>query len=324
MKILLVKCMKRLSTLQGDVHGVRSIGNVENSFEILKRLGEGANGVVYKVRRVSDGKEFALKEMDFERRSNPSKFIQYIKESVDIMKTLSSGPPLPGECHVQIVCYHDLFIAKRGNESFLYVLMQLVSGQTIEDLVREQRGVPIPAEQMLSFMRETMLAVDYIHSHSIAHLDLKSTNVIFDKESLVIIDFDFACSVSSNSTLRKCKDAAGTPIFVSPEMYLYKKGYIDSLPQEAFLSSDIWSLGIMFLEMAVGTFVDELPILTFKKMIGKKRRDSLQEYLDLITPPRIQRYTGVDPLVSDIIYSMLTIDFRTRPSSKEVLNMLAT
>ena len=73
-------------------------------FQILKKLGEGAYSTVYKVRRVSDGKDYALKKV---------KLIKLKEKEKD--NALNEIRLLASIRHPNIVLYKEAFYESKAN-----------------------------------------------------------------------------------------------------------------------------------------------------------------------------------------------------------------
>lgn len=82
--------------------------------------------------------------------------------------------------------------------------------------------------------------IQHLHSINIIHRDLKPENILLVKDRVKITDFGMAKIIENDMTL---KTQAGTPLYLAPEI-LNGAGYTEKV--------DVWSLGIIFLEIASG------------------------------------------------------------------------
>ncbi|KMQ89721.1 protein kinase 2 [Lasius niger] len=92
----------------------------------------------------------------------------------------------------------------------------------------------LPEEVVRIYVAEIALAIDFLHNAGIVHRDLKTTNVLLDKDGhAVIIDFGFAKWLQRTE---RTNTLCGTPLYMAPE--ILRKEYYG---QEV----DWWSLGVL-------------------------------------------------------------------------------
>ncbi|XP_076059496.1 uncharacterized protein LOC143036134 [Oratosquilla oratoria] len=73
--------------------------------------------------------------------------------------------------------------------------------------------------RIVSYFRQIVSAVSYMHSHHFVHLDLKQENVVLSADSKVVkvIDFGFSARVSKVYQ-REMKSLQGSPWYMAPEV----------------------------------------------------------------------------------------------------------
>ena len=98
-------------------------------------------------------------------------------------------------------------------------------------------------ENICSFiMREILLGLDMLHKHKQIHRDLKSDNILVDKNGQVkVADFGFAIQLTKEQKNRK--SVVGTPAWMAPEL-IKKENYNELV--------DVWSVGVIAVELAEG------------------------------------------------------------------------
>lgn len=83
-------------------------------------------------------------------------------------------------------------------------------------------------------------AIAYLHENDIRHKDIKPNNILLKNNDIYITDFGTAIEFDEGQSITKGTVKTRTPAYQSPEVARgAKRGR----------SSDIWSLGVTFLEM---------------------------------------------------------------------------
>jgi serine/threonine protein kinase len=84
-------------------------------------------------------------------------------------------------------------------------------------------------------------AVEYLHGSKIRHRDIKPANILVYGSRVLLVDFELCFDWEELCRSTTSGDGAGTPRYAAPEVLLFKKSNS---------SSDIWSMGCVYLEMA--------------------------------------------------------------------------
>ena len=114
-----------------------------------------------------------------------------------------------------------------------YLVMEFVEGETLSDrLARE--GLPLAGVEAL--IRELLSAVACVHDHGVLHRDIKSGNVLLDRQGNArLTDFGLA-RLADASAITRTDEIVGTLSFLAPELL---KG------EQATPQSDLYSLGVV-------------------------------------------------------------------------------
>jgi len=193
-------------------------------YKNLKLIGEGAAGEVYSAINKNNSK-VAIKKMPIN-----SENIKLLCTEINIMKE---------SIHENIVQYFDSFIIE-GN--FLWVVMEFMDGGCLTDVLEQFATVKLSEAQISYVCLQTLKALSYIHASHRIHRDIKSDNVLINSRGDVkLSDFGYAAQLTQDK--QKRSTVVGTPYWMAPELI---RG------NEYGTRVDIWSLGIMLMEMLEG------------------------------------------------------------------------
>lgn len=220
---------RRISTMT-DAEIIQKLRTVVNPgdpttmYQKLKRIGQGASGLVYLARPVQGPmtihRRVAIKQMDL--MNQPRK--EMIVNEITVMKE---------DQHPNIVNFLESYL--RG-PSDLWVVMEYMEGGSLTNLID---NVTLSEEHIATICLETCKGLQHLHSKNIIHRDIKSDNMLLDTQGHVkITDFGFCAKLTDHKTKRTT--FVGTPYWMAPEV----------VKQKAYGAKvDVWSLGIMAIEM---------------------------------------------------------------------------
>ncbi|RYV03206.1 hypothetical protein SOPP22_05525 [Shewanella sp. OPT22] len=133
-----------------------------------------------------------------------------------------------------------------------YILLERLDGGTLADTVPDVRG--LESSKVVEYSKQLLFAVRYIGKLGIFHQDLKQNNVMFvdnTRKHLKIIDFDSASGHSGiAATYDECQQpklehSSGSINVKAPEYFMDDKNITTK--------SDLWSVGLLILQMTIGT-----------------------------------------------------------------------
>lgn len=195
-------------------------------FQIISRLGEGSYSSVWKCKRLSDGKEYAMKKVKMNSLSAKEK--ENALNEVRILASISS--PF-------IIGYKEAFFD--DNSMTLCIVMELAAGDIYNKIQSHtKKRTYFPEAEIWSAFVQMTKGLKILHDNKILHRDLKCANVFMSLDNTAKLG-DLNVSKVAKSALVYTQ--TGTPYYASPEVWGDK-------PYDA--KSDIWSLGCVVYEMA--------------------------------------------------------------------------
>ncbi|EJD43546.1 Pkinase-domain-containing protein [Auricularia subglabra TFB-10046 SS5] len=232
------KVEKRISTLteaqiMDKLRSVVSSDDPKTLYSTIKKVGQGASGHVFVAKTHSTGKKVAIKQMDL--TIQPRK--ELIVNEILVMKESQ---------HPNIVNFLDSYLVKNTE---LWVVMEYMEGGALTDVIEHNQ---LEEDQISSICLETCKGLGHLHEQQIIHRDIKSDNVLLDAQGHVkITDFGFCAKLTDQKSKRATM--VGTPYWMAPEVVKQK---------EYGAKVDIWSLGIMAIEMIENEppYLDEEPL----------------------------------------------------------------
>ena len=199
-------------------------------FEVLEKLHESQNSIVFRARRKSDRLPVVLKTLR-EENITPERVERYRKE-FELLSSLS----LDG-----IISAY----AFDGHNNVCRLVLEDFGGDSLKKHIAHRR---LPLEEFLSIAARACAALSEVHLADLIHKDINPANIVYNpvSEQVKIIDFGIASRLPRvNPTLKSPEFLEGTLAYISPEQTGRMNRSVD-------YRTDLYSLGATFYEMLVG------------------------------------------------------------------------
>jgi WD40 repeat protein/tRNA A-37 threonylcarbamoyl transferase component Bud32 len=208
------------------------------SYRVLRVLGSGGMGVVFESEDPQLKRRVALKVMRPALAASATGRQRFIREA-QLTASLE---------HDHIVEIHEV----GEDRGVLFLAMQLLEGESLEDRLRRERRLPLP--EVLRLGRETTEGLVAAHERGLIHRDIKPANIWLEarggprgmpapRPRVKILDFGLARALDSDLHLTQSGIMAGTPQYMAPEQA--EGGAVDA-------RADLFSLGCVLYRMATG------------------------------------------------------------------------
>lgn len=264
---------------------LRRFSKITSSYNLSVKIGGGLYGDIRIAEHMITGQKRVIKNIKKNRIRSAEDKAQFLNE-LEVLQSLD---------HPNIVKLYEFY---EDDFNFYLVTEYLAGGELFEYIVSKQY---LSEPKAAHFLKQTLSALDYIHSKGIIHRDLKPQNLVLDKESdgaiLKIIDFDTSIRIHTNQYLTN--DA--TFLYTAPE--ILKNSNFNQ-------KSDMWSLGVILYILISG-----------KQPFNS---DSEEEMKKLIVSGKFLfcglQWEYVSTQCKNLIKNLLSLNPAKRMSASEALN----
>src|SRR5437868_4067866 len=198
-------------------------------YELLKQIGRGGQGVVFRARQKSLNRIVALKVIGLGHWATEAHLKRFRLEA-EAAASLK---------HPVIVPTH----AVGERDGSCYFSMKFIEGGQLDEVARREA---MPIRRAVELIAKVARIVHYAHEHGILHRDIKPGNILLDKNGEPhLTDFGLARLVEAESTITGTLEAMGTPSYMAPEQAAGEHTKVSK-------ATDVYGLGAVFYQLLTG------------------------------------------------------------------------
>ncbi|MER7668730.1 protein kinase [Kitasatospora sp. NPDC096128] len=225
------------------------VGEVlDGRYELREKLGQGGFGVVWRAEDTRVRRPVAVKVIRHDDGDQAKAALRFAREA-------SAAGNLS---HPHIVTVHDLGHSESDDQQVTYLVMELLTGRTLTQVIREGRPDP---RQGLRWARQICEALAAAHDAGMVHRDIKPDNVMVTEDGIPkVLDFGIAQLDTGASGLTTVGTVIGSPPYMAPERW--NGGRVDG-------RADLYALGCVLVELFTGKRPfsgDSTPVLMYQHL----------------------------------------------------------
>ena len=217
-------------------------GGTIGGYKILEMIGKGGFGSVYKVEKINDKKQYAMKMVKLEPEQ-----IKYFKEHpYEMYKGVNEIKIWKKFNHPNIIKYDNSFTISEN----CYIVMELVEGLSLGEYISylKDNNRKIDKNLAIKIILQTVSGLRYMHTKSkVIFRDLNPNNIMLDYLFNVKL-IDFGLTVEENKTKKISTMLNQSVQFVFEGSVMYSSPEVMKNEIISY-ESDIWALGCIIYEM---------------------------------------------------------------------------
>jgi serine/threonine protein kinase len=206
---------------------------IAGRYQVIRKLGAGAFGTVYKAKDKILGRMVAIKTIRLEGLAAAGSSLEELINRFKVEAQVSAQLK-----HPNIVTIYD--VGDSGGMS--YLAMEFIDGVGLDRVIAGAGRLPI--ERAASLAAQVADALDFAHRNNVVHRDIKPANIMIEAGDRVkVTDFGIAKVTDSGEHLTMTGSLLGTPSYMSPEQA--RGAALDG-------RSDLFAVGAVLYEMLAG------------------------------------------------------------------------
>jgi serine/threonine-protein kinase PpkA len=234
-------------------------------YHVLGLLAKGGTAKIYLGRHLKLKRRVAIKV--YQPKESSPFTTELFRQEARILSNLH---------HIHVVSIYDEGQLPDGRT---YLVMEYIEGGNLRDWMKQHTG----ELQAIGTLVELAYILHFVHNRGIVHCDIKPDNILFRRDrSLVLTDFGIAKRFEDKACTEKSSMTLISPDYASPEQ-------IQGLPFD--LRTDIYSAGLVFLEMLTGR----------NPYRGSTLQETLNHHLTMDVPQLNTHYAHYQPLLDHML-----------------------
>ncbi|XP_034196096.1 death-associated protein kinase 1 isoform X3 [Osmia lignaria lignaria] len=254
---------------------------IEKNYKLLEEIGKGQFAIVRKCMEIKTGELYAAKIMR-KRRVARGVAAADIAREAGLLARLR---------HPNIVSLHKVV----DTGTTVVLLLELISGGELF------HWVPSGELEAAHVVRQVLMALNHLHSHQVAHLDIKPENILLSTPppmpSIKLIDLGLSHRLIPGSEHRAL---FGTPEFVAPEIVNY---------EPLSLGTDLWAVGVLTYILLSGA----------SPFLGEDKQETYANVAACQYQFDNEYFSTVSEIAKDFIRSLLIKDPKERGTAESCL-----
>lgn len=206
---------------------------IAGRYQVVKKLGAGAFGTVYKAKDKILGRMVAIKTIRMEGLAAAGASIEELVDRFGREARVSAQLK-----HPNIVTIYDV----GESDGMSYLAMEFIDGLGLDRVISQDGQLPL--ERAANIGAQVADALDFAHRANVVHRDIKPANIMIEPGDRVkVTDFGIAKVTDSGEHLTMTGSLLGTPSYMSPEQA--RGAALDG-------RSDLFAVGCILYEMLAG------------------------------------------------------------------------
>jgi serine/threonine-protein kinase 11 len=268
-------------------HRVKKVGN----YSLCAKIGRGSSASVY-LGIDQCLQKYAIKVINLRDLARSSAGVSQLEREIRLMRLFN---------HRNILKIAETFVSTSGDKA--YLVLEYAENGSLGSFI--ERGQQLSQRSVLSIMKQTLEALQYLHNAGYVHHDIKPCNILLDRVGRAkLADFGIGHSFTSASMV------VGSPAFQAPEALDDRyssddEDASDDSSPDGPQKEDIWALGVTLYQL----LFQRLPFAG----------DNLYEIVRSIKEDPLEIPEDCDPQIALLLRAMLCVDPARRIGVAELL-----